>query len=52
MGFDYGILIRQVFWGLVIIPSGIWMINVIRAKGLKRADTIKEQLDKKYGSRI
>ena len=51
-GFDYGILIRQIFWGLILIPSGIWLIHLIRAKGLKRADTIKEQLDKKYGSRI
>jgi len=26
--FDFGLLIRQAFWGFVFIPPGIWLVNV------------------------
>lgn len=28
LGFDFGLLIRQAFWGMVFIPPSIWFTNV------------------------
>lgn len=30
LSFDFGLLIRQAFWGVVFIPIGIWLVKVFR----------------------
>lgn len=27
--FDFGVMIRQVFWGIIFIPLGLWVVNVL-----------------------
>lgn len=48
VAFDFGLLIRQAFWGFVIIPPSIWLINICRLSCVDAAQMFKKQLVRKY----
>jgi rod shape-determining protein MreD len=45
---DLGLLIRQVFWGCVFIPLGIWLVTIFRQKWLLVTKTMGKQMAQKY----
>ncbi len=47
-GFDYGVLIRQAFWGLVFIPPSIWFVNICRQNWNYFSRKMKKQLIQTY----
>lgn len=48
IGFNYGLLIRQAFWGLLFIGPSIWLINTARVNWIFTARAVKKQLVRKY----
>jgi len=45
--FDFILLARQVFWGFVFIPSGVWLVNVFFENWISITKLIKKQIIKK-----
>ncbi len=45
---NFGLMIRQLFWGVVFIPSGIWLINVF----WKNWKLVTKSLQKKIAKKI
>lgn len=45
---DFSILIRQLFWGVLIIPAGIWLANNLRLICLRMVGNVKRQMAHKY----
>jgi len=41
------IIARQVFWGFVFIPSGVWLVNVFFENWISITKLIKKQIIKK-----
>ncbi|SDU14879.1 rod shape-determining protein MreD [Desulfobacula phenolica] len=46
--FDFTLLIRQVVWGLVFIPPGIWMVKVLWQNWIFITKSMRKQMSKKY----
>jgi rod shape-determining protein MreD len=47
LAFDFSLLIRQVFWGFVFIPPGIWLVNVFWQNWIFVTKLIKKQMAQK-----
>ena len=45
---DLGLLIRQVFWGFVFIPLGIWLVTICRQNWVLVTKTMGKQMAQKY----
>ncbi len=48
--FDFTLLIRQVFWGLVFIPPGIWLVNVLWQNWVFITKLMRKRMAQKYRS--
>ncbi len=48
IGFDYGLMVRQMFWGLIIIPPCIWFVNVCRQHWNYVAKMMKKEFIRQY----
>lgn len=48
LSFDFGLLIRQAFWGFVFIPPSIWLVNVFWKKWIFVTKSMKKQMAQKY----
>jgi len=47
LAFDFTLLIRQVFWGFVFIPPGIWLVKVFWQSWIFVTKFIKKQIVQK-----
>ncbi|WP_300459051.1 hypothetical protein [Desulfobacula sp.] len=45
---DLGLLIRQIFWGIVFVPLGIWLVNIFRQKWVLITKAMGKQMAQKY----
>jgi rod shape-determining protein MreD len=41
---NFGLMVRQVFWGLLFIGPGLWLVNVARVNWLAVASAVKKQI--------
>lgn len=41
---NYGLMIRQIFWGLVLIGPGIWLMDIARINWITVTSAIKKQM--------
>jgi len=48
LAFNFGLLVRQVFWGFVFIPPSIWLINIFLQNWIFIAKLMKKQMAQKY----
>ena len=48
LAFDFTIMIRQVFWGFVFIPPGIWLVNVFWRNWIFIIKFLQKQITQKY----
>lgn len=48
LNLDFGMFIRQVFWGMILIGPGIWLMNISRVNFLAVTRMIKKQVTRKY----
>ncbi len=48
MDFNFGLLIRQAFWGLLIIGPAVWLVNIGRINWLIASRILKKQMIRKY----
>jgi rod shape-determining protein MreD len=46
--FDFTLLIRQVFWGLVFIPPGIWLVKVLWQNWVFITKLMRKRMARKY----
>ena len=42
--FDYGLLIRQAFWGFVFIPPSIWLVNIFWQRWILATKFLRNRL--------
>ena len=47
-GIDFGLLLSQVFWGFIIIPPSIWLINFILQYWIYFFNQLQKQMARKY----
>lgn len=45
---DFLLMAKQIFWGTIAIPPGIWVINGVRQYWFHMAKTLKKQFAQKY----
>lgn len=45
---DFTLIARQVVWGFLVIPPGVWLLNVLRHAWLRAARNARKQWDQKY----
>ena len=45
---NYGLMIRQIFWGLVIIGPSVWFVNIARTHWLSLTSELKKQMIRSY----
>jgi len=42
--FNFNLLIRQIFWGVVFIPPGIWLINIFWQKWILNTTFLQKKV--------
>ena len=47
-GVDYSLVIRQIIWGVLLIPAGVWMTNILRQNYLFTIRRVRRELARKY----
>jgi|GEM_PF-421481 hypothetical protein len=50
--FNFGLLIRQVFWGVVFIPPGLWIINAIWHRWILKTNFLQNSMFKNTEDRV
>jgi len=45
---DFSLVIRQMIWGMVIIPPGVWVMNVMRQNFFYVIRQFRRDLARKY----
>jgi len=48
LSLDFSLLIRQMIWGMVIIPPGVWMMNVMRQNYFYVIRQLRRNMVRKY----
>ena len=50
--FNYGIIVRQMFWGFIFIPPGIWLVNIFWRNWILAARFLQNRWFKNQEGRI
>lgn len=45
---DFTLMVRQIIWGGVAIPPGVWILNVLRQNWLYAVRMMRKQWEQKY----
>lgn len=45
---DLSLMVRQLLWGVVVIPPGVWLLNVFRQNWLVITRNFRRSLEQKY----
>ena len=45
---DLTLIVHQMVWGLLVIPPGVWLLNVLRHAWLRTARNARKQWEQKY----
>ncbi|WDP86738.1 MAG: hypothetical protein HUN05_17770 [Desulfobacter sp.] len=45
---DFSLMLRQLIWGVLFIPPGIWGMNLMRQNFVYFARQIRRELERKY----
>ncbi|MCG8683450.1 MAG: hypothetical protein MI892_01130 [Desulfobacterales bacterium] len=48
MAMNYGLILRQMIWGLLFIPSGVWLMNVTRQNYIYAVRQFRREMVRKY----
>ncbi|MCG8618124.1 MAG: hypothetical protein MI802_18075 [Desulfobacterales bacterium] len=47
---DYSLVIRQLFWGVLFIPAGVWVTNIFRQNYMVVIRQVRREMARKYGA--